>query len=130
MITLAAGFAISIIANLMDGNLQNYPFERAAIIILSSVAACLLIGLPIRMNKRINSWWAHHQLIPILGVIIGSIFMLLSCTVFEQVHHYYDITMTRSNPYLSIAGWAMTIFSLLHFYPTLLRRNLWATRAE
>ncbi|HVU58311.1 MAG TPA: hypothetical protein VHD83_24790 [Puia sp.] len=128
LITLAAGFAISVIANLMDGSLRGYPFERVAIIILLSMAVCFLAGLPIRINRRTNDWWTHHQLIPIIGVIIGSVSMLLSCTVFEQVDHYYDITMIRSNPFLSIGGWAITIFCLLHWYPTLLRRNLWASQ--
>jgi energy-converting hydrogenase Eha subunit A len=78
----------------------------AIVFTLITIIACLIIGLPIRMNKKIKHWWAVHFYIALSGFILGLILIGLS-------------TMQTPVPglYLSLPGWFLTAFCALHFFP-------------
>ena len=133
-ITLIIAIIISFISVLMDhGRLRDYQLEKGVTIIPGSMALTLLIGLPLRLNKKINGWWTRHQLIPVAGALAGCTLMYLSN--FLTMDHLYPMgdnayeAITMTNPVPVIGGWLLTIFCLLHLYLPIPRRNLWARRA-
>jgi hypothetical protein len=101
--------------------------------ISTSVIVCLLIGLPIRLNRGIKQWWFKTPAIPPVGTAIGLIFLLLAFypTLAETKQVVIDGIVRHKkipNPALAIGGWILTTFCLLHFYPksvlNLIRRKL------
>lgn len=132
LITLTGAFSLSIIYTLLQGGLSSYLPLQSLFIILVTMAFSLVIGLPIRMSDKINSWWLHHQLIPITGAIIGSLLMLAGA--FIRYKHIYPVgegtaeVLIVPDTLVSGCGWSVAIFSLLHLYLPIPRRNLWARR--
>jgi hypothetical protein len=107
-------------------------FQPIMGIILSALTifVCLIIGLPIRLNKKLKYWWTTNFFIPIIGTVLGLIFLFLALlpTFSETVIYALDGEPTLKevpNSILSILGWLLTAFSLLHIYqPRLLTKKL------
>ncbi len=88
-----------------------------------TVVACLLVGLPIRLIERLKQWWYKKPAIPLLGIAIGLLLLLFAFnpawTEVQQVIINGEPTQKQvPNSAISITGWFITAFSLLHFYPT------------
>jgi hypothetical protein len=93
----------------------------ATIFSIVTIIICFIFGLPIRLNKTINSWWTHKWFIPIILLPIGLIMVFISFTpaFLEQVTtrmEGLDRTDTVPNRLLSISGWFLTAFAALHIY--------------
>ena len=82
----------------------------------------MLVGLPIRLNNRLNTWWRTHFYVSILIGILG----LVSCAIslmpgFVQEVTYrmdgMDTTQTVPNQILAISGWFLVAIGTLHTYP-------------
>lgn len=87
-----------------------------------TVAACSLVGLPIRLNERLNRWWRAKPIIPIVGGIAGIILLLASFNYnfAETVTVEMDaeeVTKQIPNTTMMVVGWFVIAFSSLHFYP-------------
>jgi hypothetical protein len=130
-ITFVALFVIYLIFALLDMDEFDMITEGAFLIfqpifaiILSTltIVACIIVGLPIRLLPRVKMWWSSRPIIPFITLTIGIILLLLSLNA--------NLTETRivtidgierekeiPNYSLSLTGWFMTAFSLLHFYP-------------
>ncbi|HWJ26723.1 MAG TPA: hypothetical protein VNS32_09275 [Flavisolibacter sp.] len=112
----------------IDDNNDNpfafFLFQPIFGFIVSSitVAACLIVGLPIRLIKRLKQWWYTKPVIPLLGVAIGLVLLLLAfypaCQETWKVVIDGEPTQKQvPNIVLSRTGWFVTAFFLLHFYP-------------
>jgi len=100
----------------------------AAILSALTIVACAVIGLPIRLNSKVNKWWKGRPIVSIIGGTIGLTLLLLS------INHNFtedkkviineeEIIKQIPNTILALTGWFLTGFSLLHFYPlTFLRQ--------
>lgn len=101
-----------------------FIFQPIFGILLSSftIIICLVAGLPIRLIPRVYNWWIRKPLVSFAGCSAGVILLLASL--------YPDFTETTEvlinmenrvkqvpNLNLAVAGWFLTAFSLLHFYP-------------
>jgi hypothetical protein len=89
-------------------------FSGIAIILL------LILGLPIRLVKKINIWWkAHWWLAFVIGSAAFGMMVLSWMPLFRvQVMDPEFGTMVDSfHPVLAIGGWLLTLFAVLHFYP-------------
>ena len=92
------------------------------ILSLITIFLCLLVGLPIRLNKNLNRWWTTHFYISLLGVVCGLTFLVLAFlpnlqhTVTTEIDGQATIKHVP-NFYFAITGWFLTAFSLLHLYP-------------
>lgn len=101
-------------------------------IILSglTIFACLILGLPVRLNKKLNYWWTTNYYIPIIGAIVGLtlLFLALLPTFSDTVTCDLDGEPTLKqipNSIFSITGWLLTAFSILHIYsPPQLKEKL------
>jgi hypothetical protein len=88
-----------------------------------TILVCLLIGLPIRLHKKIKLWWTKNYLISILGIITGFGLILASFlptfTEFVEAKEN-DVMVTREIPNLTmvIFGWTTIGFFILHTFPT------------
>jgi len=91
-------------------------FAIIAIIIL------LVVGLPIRLMKKVNLWWKHHWW---LSFILGAVaFVMMYASWMPQFRIKVldpdsGSQVDSFHPLISISGWMLTIFSVLYFYPPL-----------
>ena len=93
-----------------------------AILSILTIGVCLLVGLPIRLNKKINKWWTTNFYISIIGTVFGlALLMLALIPKFnETIKIQLDGQETLKNIpnyILSYTGWFMTAFMTLHFFP-------------
>ena len=107
-----------------DGFFGLIIFQPIMGILLSgfTIFVCFIIGLPIRLNKKLNYWWTTNFFIPIIGTVLGLIFLFMALlpTFSETVTYELDgepALKKIPNSIFSIVGWLLTAFSLLHIYP-------------
>lgn len=129
-LTFIATFCIYMIFALLDNNfgidglfgLVTFQPIIAILLSLMTIFVCIIIGLPIRLNTKINYWWTTNFYIAIIGTVVGLIFLLLAFlpTFRETAPYELDGQPTLKeipNSIFSITGWILTAFSLLHIYP-------------
>lgn len=106
-----------------QGGFDNFVgltlFHPLWAIILSglSVFLCLIVGLPIRLSKRVNAYWSSRLAIPILLFVIGLTLLLLSFVYFQEVYYVPEGTRVILNRVMASIGWFTAIFSLVHLFP-------------
>src|SRR5690606_2602474 len=85
-LTFIATFCIYMVFALLDSDFGFdglfvlfvfYPFF-AFILSVFTIFVCLVAGLPIRLNKKINYWWKKNLFIAIIGTVLGLIFLSVS----------------------------------------------------
>lgn len=107
-----------------DGLFGLVIFQPIIAIIFSglTIFCCLIVGLPIRLNNKLNYWWTTNFYIAIIGTICGLL-ILISAMLSEFQE---TVTTCRGedeaskqipNSMLSCLGWLLTAFSILHTYP-------------
>jgi hypothetical protein len=108
----------------IDGLFGLIVFQPIIAIILSGLTTflCLIIGLPIRLNNKLNSWWTTNFFVPIIGAVLGLTFLSLALLPAFTEHVTYELDGEQTlkevpNSIFSIVGWLLTAFSLLHIYP-------------
>ena len=87
-----------------------------------TIIACIILGLPIRLNPKLNKWWSKRPIIIFIGVMIGLLLLLLSLNSHLMQTAKFTIdgkeqTKLIPNSVLVVTGWFLTAFCLLHFYP-------------
>ena len=102
-------------------------FQPILAILLSilTVIVCGLVGLPIRLNNRLNNWWRTHFYVSILIGFLGLVACAFSLTpgFVEDVTYRMDgmdMTQTVPNQILSISGWFLVAIGALHVYPPII----------
>ena len=82
---------------------------------------CFLIGLPLRINNKINSWWKKNYYISGIFIICGLLVLYLSAqSFFEKTviikENGVEMVKNIPNSILNYSGWFLIPFSALHFY--------------
>jgi len=82
----------------------------------------LIVGLPIRMNKKIQRWWTNNN-IAVIGITLGLILLLISNMNFLQQTIAYKedgILLNKNipNAYIVYSGWCILGFMCLHVFPS------------
>lgn len=92
------------------------------LISIVTIGICLLIGLPIRIYDRINTWWTKRIWLSISGVVFGLSLIIVS--LLPSMTETIDTTIENEiikrqipNVGFAITGWFLTGFSLLHLFP-------------
>ena len=129
-LTFIATFCIYMVFALLDsdfgfdGLFGLVIFQPIIAIILSglTIFCCLIVGLPIRLNTKLNSWWTTNFYVSIIGAFIGLAFLVLALlpNFSETVTYDLDGVPTLKqipNSTFSYIGWLLTAFSILHTYP-------------
>ena len=93
----------------------------ASLLSVLTVIICGLVGLPIRLNKKLNNWWRNHFYVSILLGLIGSLACatsLLPSFVEEATYGIdgMDVTQTVPNQILAFSGWLLLGIGTLHTY--------------
>jgi len=109
----------------MDGLFGLFIIQPIFGFILSilTIIVCLIVGLPIRLNKKLNYWWTTHFYISIIGAFCGLLLLFLaSLPIFNETVSVIKDSGQETlkqvpNSILIIIGWFLTAFSLLHIYP-------------
>ena len=108
----------------IDGLFGLFIVQPIMAIILSvlTIIICLIAGLPIRLNNKLNHWWTTNFYISIIGTICGLtlLFLALLPNFNETATTVIDGQKTLKqipNITLSCIGWLLTAFSMLHIYP-------------
>lgn len=103
-------------------NMPLFLLIIPAILILSTIVVCFLIGLPIRMILSLREWWLSRPFIALVALLTGLAILTLAWnsnfidTKIILVNEE-EIIQETPNIYLLAIGWFFTAFSLLHFYP-------------
>ena len=109
----------------IDGFIGTTIFQPiiGGLISIFSIGICILVGLPIRLNKKLNSWWTRNYFISVLGTLTGLGLLITSLlppfkesvklTVDDQ-----ELIKLIPNMTFAITGWFLTTFSTLHIFPT------------
>ena len=84
----------------LDGLVVFFVFQPilAIVMSISTIIACLLIGLPIRLNKKLNHWWTTNFYISIIGTVCGLTLILLALLPgFEETvtgcNYFYNVKL-------------------------------------
>ncbi len=88
-----------------------------------TIVICLVIGLPIRIHKKLNKWWSNNYYISILGIVSGFTLILIAfLPIFTELELTNDngtnITKEIPNLTLVVSGWFIICFFILHTFPT------------
>jgi len=109
----------------IDGFIGTTIFQPilGGLISVLTIFVSLIIGLPIRLGKTINSWWSRNFLIPILGTITGLTLLVISFLpsfkeTVKTIIENQETTKELPNLMLVSIGWFLTAFSTLHIFPT------------
>jgi hypothetical protein len=131
LMTFATLFVIYIIYALLDvdeadmiNGIGFIIFQPVFGFILTAltILICFIVGLPIRLKSKVRQWWLARPLLPIFGISIGLflLFIAFSSNLAETrqiVLNGVTVDKEVPNTAISITGWFLTGFSLLHFYP-------------
>ncbi len=115
----------------IDGFIGTTIFQPilGGLISIVTILVCLIIGLPIRLVKTINSWCSKNYFIFILGTITGLTLLAVSFlpSFKESVKttiENQETTKEIPNLILVSIGWFLTAFATLQIFPTE-RIKLW-----
>jgi len=108
-----------------DGLVVLFVFMPIIAMIFSglTILLCLLVGLPVRLNKKIHDWWTRHFYLAIAGAGLGLMLQFLSLfPAFAQTATIdrgdgQPVSKQIPNSIFGLTGWFLTAFSLLHVYP-------------
>lgn len=92
------------------------------ILISITIFITYLLGLPIRLNSKINLWWKNNPGISLIYVSIGILLSILSLLPYFEntvpvTINGEQTTKQIPNDVLSILGWFIIAFGLFHYYP-------------
>lgn len=110
-------------AHIVEGiGASNHRWMFMLVAVTSSMFICFIIGLPIRLIDRVRTWWIGKPLINLVLLLTGLILLFCnSLPFFNQTSFRTDYgeltTYSVTDPRVVVAGWLLTCFSLLHFYP-------------
>ncbi len=108
----------------IDGFIGMAIFQpiMGAILSVLTILVCFLLGLPIRLIRKVRVWWSRRFYIAIGLTFVGLILLGLSF-----MHHFMqvatilrdgiEITKSIPNGGLVISGWFLTAFCILHTFP-------------
>lgn len=109
----------------IDGILGTMLFQPllGGLFSVVTIAACFVVGLPIRINGTINSWWTKNLWLPITALFIGICLLILS--VHPSLRETISTTIENQSAQKEISnlmfvtmGWHLTAFSMLHIFPS------------
>jgi hypothetical protein len=114
-----------------DGLFGLFIIQPIFAIVLSglTILVCLIVGLPIRLNNKLNYWWTSNFYIAIIGAACGLTFLLIAFhpnlkeTVTADLNGQPTLKQIPNLAFITI-GWFLTAFSILHTYPPLRLTNL------
>jgi len=123
-------FCVFMIFALFDykGGVANFIgmalFQPIAALIAAglTIIFCLIIGLPIRMNKQLNIWWRKNFYVSLILTFIGISFCAVSLVpqFMEEITYSMegmDFEDSVPNRLLSLVGWFFLSFGTLHLFP-------------
>ena len=127
-------YMLAVVLTVYDGALSLiFQPIMGAILTAIAIAGLFVIGLPLRLIKRINTWWKLHWWIPFF---IGTIAFMMMCM--SWMPHFrvqvldpdLQIEVDSFHPFLATGGWLLTLFAVLHFYPPWLRQHEKAEQSD
>ena len=88
-----------------------------------TILACILVGLPLRIIPRMQFWWLSRFFLQLLVLGTGIAILVLSkldgLRVVETVIQNGEMVVKDySDLKVSLSGWFLTAFALLHFNPS------------
>lgn len=91
--------------------------------------ALLVLGLPLRFYKPLKNWWLCHPKFPIILFVISIVFLVVSwnssLTILVPNPEFPELPKIPSaNPYFASIGYGLSLFSILHFFPLAIKREV------
>jgi hypothetical protein len=124
LVVIYMAFALLDYQGGIDGFIGTTLFQPiiGGFISVMTIGVCLLVGIPIRINSRINFWWRERFWLSISGVLLGLSLIVISVlpAMTETINATIeDEIIKKQIQDLAAAtmGWFLTAFSLLHVFP-------------
>lgn len=92
----------------------------AFVLAFITMLICGLLGLPIRIHKKLNNWWRGHFYTAPAIVLVGLVLGIFSFFFMEQSEFEIDgmlQTVAHPNTECLVLSWFLMAFGLLHVYP-------------
>lgn len=116
-------YLLAVAMTVYDGILSMiFQPIMGAIFTGAAIIGLLILGLPIRLVKRINIWWKAHWWISLL---LGCVALAMMCASWiprmrvKVLNPETQIQIDSFHPALALGGWLLALFAVLHFYPPL-----------
>ena len=112
----------STIGSLSGSKVSSFELEYLIFITIYITGICILIGLPIRLNEYIRSWWIERPVVSILLASFGLV-LFIGSTVFlrvreTSVNNLGEETGYRwTNPNLMTLALFLIAFGVIHIFP-------------
>ena len=130
-VTFAVLLAVYLVFSIDDQDDFSFMSMMAAMVfqpvmgitlVLITILAAFILGLPLRLHKGLYKWWTNHQYIPMAGSIIAGCMLIASLipALKENVSVEIDgeqVVKKVPHMMLSAGGWYLLAFSLMHFFP-------------
>lgn len=103
-----------------------YLMILPAVFIVCSIITVFVVGLPVRLVTKLHNWWRPKRYFQIAGILIGLTILYFSTKYFLSTIEMTDANNEKTivslkNLPLSLTGWFITAFFLVHLYPA--KRN-------
>lgn len=84
-----------------------------------TLVAVFVVGLPVRLEPKLNGWWLRNGGIPVVGVVVGAVLIPLAwvfgtLTTFDADGR--TVSQYVSQLWVLLAGWLLLAFSLTHVW--------------
>ena len=129
-------YMLAMAMTVYDGIL-SLIFHPIIAVILTSIAIGVVgvVGIPIRLGRRLRLWWIDHWWISLVIGTIAFAMMWASWLPDLRTQVWNPDLETHEDsfhPTLGFGGWLLTIFAVFHFFPPIksLRRTGKQTQAE
>ncbi|RZJ75962.1 MAG: hypothetical protein EOO45_03930 [Flavobacterium sp.] len=109
--------------------LFTYQIVAGLTVTLLTVFCCILVGLPIRLRSRVNSFWRKNSFIWVGMLCLGIMLMVIAWNDYfsSKVHvEPSNIEKEIPNYWLSVTGWLFSAFALVHSYTRDAYIQLWS----
>jgi len=114
-------YMLAMAMTVFDGILSLILQPFVAVVMTSvAIVPLWILGLPIRLCRGLRAWWLDHWWIsPVLGAVAfammcASWYPDLRIKVWNPEFEYWQESF---QPHLSVGGWLLTLFAVLHFFP-------------
>lgn len=116
-------YMLAVMMTIFDGvlSLVLQPFV-GGILTLVAIAILLVVGLPLRLVPGLRRWWQRYWWLAVVMGLVAFVLMAVSWLPQFRVqlkNPELDTLVDSFHPALGLAGWMLTIFAVLHFYPPL-----------
>jgi hypothetical protein len=109
-------------------NMMAFGIFLPLVVSGATVILCFILGLPLKLHPHLRQWWFSRPVLQLLLLAIGILLLIFSNSQALQVskemtEHGEVVKRWYTNEHLSLPGWFLTGFVLIHLTTTSMREH-------